>query len=745
MNTRWRVTKLGAATIAVLVFSAFGLASAGASHAAGVLSVTTPADAGTVFYSSSDTAFDVLIAGQAEPGVAVTVTLPGGTLCTTGSLGDGSWQCTITSAPDFSGDATISSGLGDSMTFAVGFLNPPVLSPAEAAGLVTTDAAQVVSGTAFPGSPVVVSLSPTPASGSGCTTTADPSGAFSCALALTDADAGTHSLSATQRPFFAEHDSAPSPDVSLEYEPAVVVTPIVPVVPVTPVTPVVPVTPVTPVTPVVPVNPVMPVAPASPVDPVTPVTPTAPNGAVAPVTPIDPVTPVVPQTPALPLAPVLPVTPLSPAAAPAPVDTPAPTVPPTPAVTASPLVPRAGGAPVGGANALAGAVGSANTSAPAGAGASSAAGTGTVLGAATALVAWAGGGWADPGWGQPTRFGTSLQPVSSVPFGQPAFIAGLVALAGVLVLLLALPAELLQSTVRENYERIAERFAPARWWQASTQGSRWRARFTGWRAQAALLISAAVITTFADPTTGFDVRTVRLAVALTVVLVVVNYSVMAVTQLHATRVHGATTRMALRPLALLLLVLSVAVSRGMGMQPGLLFGLVLGIEVGERLGRAAEAKVTIVVAALLVTLGGGSWLVYSALNATTPAPATFGAQLLNEVLGGLAAECLSALVIALLPLTFLDGKAIFEWSKLLWLVVYAAASGVFVIVLLPSSWVQLPSVFSPWALVLAGFTALSLAAWAYFRWHPEALGMEPDPESQALPVAAEGALGRVNG
>ena len=87
------------------------------------------------------------------------------------------------------------------------------------------------------------------------------------------------------------------------------------------------------------------------------------------------------------------------------------------------------------------------------------------------------------------------------------------------------------------------------------------------------------------------------------------------------------------------------------------------------------------------------------------------------MLTGLTVETLTAPIVALLPLTFLDGHAIFAWSKGVWMLVYAAAAATFALVLLPmpSTWVQVPSLFSPWAIAFAAFTALSIVIWAYFR------------------------------
>ncbi|UFS59639.1 hypothetical protein LQ955_02230 [Subtercola endophyticus] len=326
-------------------------------------------------------------------------------------------------------------------------------------------------------------------------------------------------------------------------------------------------------------------------------------------------------------------------------------------------------------------------------------------------------------WAAPTVFGTSMRSLGALNFTVPA-AASLAIVAAGFLLLLALPAELLQSTIRENYHRLAPIVSPVERAAAAVR-RRIPGSTSSWQRQLGLLVGAAVIMSFADPSTGFDLRSMRLVLGLTIVLLLVNYLGVFVTRIHAHAAYRAAGEIVLRPWALALMAVTVVISRFADLQPGIVFGLILGVEIGVgvagRLRRDGEAKLTVSVTLAMMGLGVGAWLTYSALGMQGQGATTFGNQLLSEVLTGLAVETLTAPVIALIPLTFLDGRIVFTWSKPVWIGLYAVAATVFALVLLPlpSSWVQVPSLLSPWAIAFAAFTLVSVAVWAAFRLVPD--------------------------
>lgn len=684
---RGRATALlaTAAFAALTILGALGTPSVPSARADGLtpLTLEQPA-AGDVVFSDSAGVFATVFAGLGAFGDLVAVTDPvGDPICASLVQDDGTWSCTATTLADFFGEVSIT----DSATTIVrmlGAVNPPHLDPSQVDGITTDDPAFVTSGRAAPGASVAVFRDGEPA----CSAVADAAGDWGCALALTDAEVGTAALTATQTPTYAATASAPSPPTPLVYQLPVIVIPVVPMDPVDPVdsTP-----------PVIRAEPAAPDSGAAGASAPSSATgseaaPTASSSLGAEPTG-EPVR-VAADRPSGPLGgesgDTMAVQSVDP-------------VDPTPGDAADRRV-DGRQRPTAGMNAPASAA-----SQP----------------AATTSARPAASGWNDP-----TRFGTALRPPGAIPFGSPAFAVSVLVVAAGFLLLLALPAELLQSTIRENHHRIAPglirllrrtpwtRTAPAR--RALTR----RIARTGLVGPMVIVLITAAVSAFADPSTGFDARSVRLLLALALVMLVVNGVGIATGGLLAARLHRVATVVSPRPLTLLLVVASVIVSRLADLQPGLLFGLVLGVEFGSRLRRRPLGRITVVTSSTLLVLGIASWIAFGLLTPAWRAHPGFANQLAAEVLTGITVEAIAGLAIALLPLAFLDGSTIFSASKTAWAVLYSVVLAAFAVVILPlpSSWVEVPSLASPWAFGSAAFAVISVATWAGFRFiRPRAL------------------------
>ncbi len=719
--------RLGA-TVALLASAAFatlggpGLSSPPSAFAESTTPLTLEQpNAGEVFVSDSAGVFSAVFTGLGAFGDLVTVSDPAADPICEGLVhDDGTWACTGITMADFFGEVTVS----DSVTVIgrlIGAVNPPRLDASQSGGISTDAAGFVTSGTAAPGASVEVFLDGAPA----CDTVADAGGAWSCALALTDADVGSSSLTATQTPPYATTASAPSPPAALVYRLPVVVIPVVPTDP---------------------------IDPAGPGDPGGPGGPAGSGGPGVPGVPADPVTPV-PGTPSTATGDAA-----SPAASEAGSPWPGDTGTDPSSSSSSDSSDSSSDPPVrmsenGRPSTAQSSAGDAPEDSTAGRpdsrtlGADAAAdgsprpsGQGTPSAHdAGPTAASAPTDHAATGWNDPTGFGTSLRPPMAIPFSSPAYALSVFLVAAGFLLLLALPAELLQSTVRENHDRIApvlnrlRRLLPARAAQAAAVRSRSR-RVLG---PLVIVLVTAAVSAFADPSAGIDARSLRLVLALALVMLVVNGLGILAGGLLAARVHRAATVVAPRPFTLLLVVATVLLSRVAEIQPGLLFGLVLGVEFGTRLRRRHLARITVVTSVTLLGLGLASWFAFGMLAPAWQAHPDVANQLAGEVLTGITVETLAGLAIALLPLTFLDGGSVFSVSRVAWAALYAVALAAFaaVIIPLPSSWVEVPSLLSPWAIGFAAFSAISMATWAYFRFTGPRT--RPDAGAEATRSASE--------
>lgn len=332
--------------------------------------------------------------------------------------------------------------------------------------------------------------------------------------------------------------------------------------------------------------------------------------------------------------------------------------------------------------------------------------------AATGSPPVIGGG----GLNDPTIFGTSLRTPFEVFTTPGVVIAGALAGVAAFLLFVAIPAELLHSTVRENYHRL-----PA--W-----GGLWRTRLNALsdriqrrigRTVSLIVVIAfvAAVSTFVDPNAGFTASTLRLGLAIAISLLVVNLVGGLLLRTAAQRWFNVDIVQRILPAAILLTVASVLLSRLFGVAPGLLFGLVLGTQLARELKRHESGRLAAFVTTVLLGFGIGAWLLYGASVNLGSAEPGFVELLWRETLVAITVESLSALVITMLPIMFMDGREIWRWSKVAWAGLASVSLVVFVVIVLPlpSSWAETSGPLAHTVILFVGFMALTAIIWAVFR------------------------------
>ncbi len=333
----------------------------------------------------------------------------------------------------------------------------------------------------------------------------------------------------------------------------------------------------------------------------------------------------------------------------------------------------------------------------------------------------------------PSSFTRSIETAWSI-FTNPLVI-GSAAVAGfVLILLVAFPAELLNTTISEEYHRFAGLLPAVRapWWQ----------RFMTWMRARPLLgsilliVTASIIFGFADPGFGFDITSLRVVLACALALFVLGYLASVIAGAIIRRRWGLATRMELKPLGLILTVIGVVLTRLLDFSPGFLLGLLLGVAVVGSTTVAQRAKITLVNAGVVFAFAIVAWIVYSVLSITI-APNSFGMALAFDTLVVVTVEGLTALFIGLLPVRFLDGQTLFEFSKPLWAGVYAFAALAFVLIVLPASWGRLDGSLGIWLVILIGFAVVAVGLYLYFRfWAPPHKSDDDEDDEGARQLAS---------
>ncbi|MEO6532809.1 MAG: FGLLP motif-containing membrane protein [Pseudolysinimonas sp.] len=336
------------------------------------------------------------------------------------------------------------------------------------------------------------------------------------------------------------------------------------------------------------------------------------------------------------------------------------------------------------------------------------------------------------GFDSPSTFAASLPTFGSVPI-TPTTVAVTGGIALAFLLLVAFPSELLEDTIRENYDRAFSWLAPVR-----RRVDRARGRFGGmlrnpWSGIALSVAATAVILGFADPSFGFTGASVRLLLGMLISVAVINIGIYLLVLRLAKRSYGVTGFLRSLPGALIIVALSVLVSRVAHISPGLLFGLVLAVVFTSEIPLAQRAKLVILTTSFTIAVGIVAWLGYSALRGVDGSG--FWYELALEALVAITLEAVGTLIITMLPLTFLDGKTIFRWSKWLWAGIYLLTVVVFAVIVMPISnnWGAMTAPLFGWGTLFVVFAIVAFGTWAVFRFLPSRGAVSSSPVSSSSP------------
>ena len=167
----------------------------------------------------------------------------------------------------------------------------------------------------------------------------------------------------------------------------------------------------------------------------------------------------------------------------------------------------------------------------------------------------------------------------------------------------------------------------------------------------------------------------------------------------------------------------VALSRGLHLQPGYLYGLIAGFGLAKStdLQKDTNGRLALCAALIVLFVSLVAWFVRPGLmqlHGTRPEPVTLIAV---AALSGLIVTGIEALAFGLLPLPFLPGARIWQWNKLVWSCLYAIALALLVkILLLPNhgfvSRFRTAASLLPVLLTFTTFMVVSLAFLSFWWW-----------------------------
>lgn len=309
----------------------------------------------------------------------------------------------------------------------------------------------------------------------------------------------------------------------------------------------------------------------------------------------------------------------------------------------------------------------------------------------------------------PSALTDSIAPVANI-IDNPVTIAVAGGLALALLFLVALPTELLNSSLSSNSSRLGRVYGTVD--RAMTRAQDWLIRFTRSRAIAAglLVVIVAVIYGFVDPNFGFDIVSLRLVLSLGIAFFLLSFVASWISGIIIRRAWGAIGVVAMQPTIILFAIIGVIVARILEFSPGFLVGVAIGLELLQA-SKHVTARAVFVQIGVVTGLALAAWVVYSLF---TPGD-DFVGMLVDDTMVAVTAEGLTGALIAVFPLKFLDGRELWEVSKRLWAGAFLLVAVAFALLVLPTA-VEGTDVadYGVWLLVFAVFGAISLAVWAIF-------------------------------
>ena len=231
----------------------------------------------------------------------------------------------------------------------------------------------------------------------------------------------------------------------------------------------------------------------------------------------------------------------------------------------------------------------------------------------------------------------------------------------------------------------------------------------------------ALISSFLSPNLGLTEASLATYVGFLAALVVVLVSFELPAILEHRRVTGEVGRLRVLPWALVVAALFVLVSRLSSLQPGYLWGVVLGVvflrtdtSADEGREQAAGALWTLIIA--VVAWLGLTWV---RTSATDPTFFNIAAQ---TALAAIVVSALEAVAFGMMPFRFMPGVAVYRWNRLVWAVLFGASLFAFFHLLIGPTSGYLSNLTGPaWLAALGVFAAFGIFTvlfWAWFRFRP---------------------------
>ena len=315
-----------------------------------------------------------------------------------------------------------------------------------------------------------------------------------------------------------------------------------------------------------------------------------------------------------------------------------------------------------------------------------------------------------------SQFVSSVTPPNGLDTSAQHLAANF-SLALLFVLLSWLPAEIINDVLKERHDQLA-----AQGNVVAHHFQRFQAWVHAWPTPLTFgifAVVAAAIYGFLDPSFGLDTTSLVLLGAIWAALVIITLAHELIHGWHVQRRKHVPFRLETLPLGLVLAAVLVVFSRLAHFQPGYSFGLVCGVLFVGRVEDRDDGRSLAVATTATLALAVTAWLVWIPIqDAAVRSHPSVQVLFLDALFASVWVFALQTVVFSLVPLRFLAGAKVRQWSRAGWLALYVTGMFVFVEAVMHSSQryggSSKASVWSMLIIFLA-FTGAAILIWAWFQ------------------------------
>ena len=239
---------------------------------------------------------------------------------------------------------------------------------------------------------------------------------------------------------------------------------------------------------------------------------------------------------------------------------------------------------------------------------------------------------------------------------------------------------------------------------------------------AAAVALIALISAFLNPSLSFSAEGLVIYLAFLAALGVVLVSFELPGILFRRQVTGETGRVRVLPWAIVIAALFVLVSRIAQLQPGYLYGVVLGVLFLQAAGPRHEGREAAANAAFTLVVAVAAWAALSWVRAAGLPAGDLMSLFLQTALAAIVVSGLEAVAFGLMPFQFMPGWVVYRWRRPVWALLFGLGVFAFIHILIgPNTGYlsDLPLAAVMAALgVFASFGVFTVLFWGYFRFRP---------------------------